>query len=212
MRDNQIILGVDYNYIINPDNQNEEFLYEIIVVLRAYEDRWRDTIIIPIYNTYKESLKRNYNFDKMFKDIKDTLNEEYKEDFKVDDIFYWWGNLGGWFMVDYHNLEESEYFRDEVPIADKDIADVFDIEDIKEMFNKNNESKMTKEQILKEIKVVKEIEKEEGTLSKKLRDSTFYNMLLYYRGKGIEPKDVDEDELLYFYDYVNVYTKRAAKP
>jgi len=39
-------------------------------------------------------------------------------------------------MVDYHNVEETEYFRDDVPIAGEDITDSFYIEDIKEMFNK----------------------------------------------------------------------------
>lgn len=209
MEENKIISGVDYNYVINPDNENEEFLYEIIIGLIDDNDEWRDAIVMPVYETYRESIKGNYDIKKMFKDIKDILNEEFKEDFKVDDVFDWCGNLGCWFMVDYHNVEETEYFRDEVPIADVDITDSFYIEDIKEMFK---ESKMTKEQILKEIEVVKEIEKEEGTLSKNLRFNTFYNMLLYYREKGIEPKDVAEDDLLYYYDYVNFYTERSANP
>lgn len=136
MDGNKIISGVDYNYVINPDNENEEFLYEIIIGLIDDNDEWRDAIVMPIYNTYKESLKGNFNFEKLFEDIKDILNEEFKEDFKVDDVFDWCGNLGCWFIVDYHNVEETAYFRDEVPIADEDITDSFYIEDIKEMFNK----------------------------------------------------------------------------
>ena len=133
MDGNNIISGVNYNYIINPDNKNEEFLYEIIIGLIG-EDRWRDTIIIPIYDTYKESLKGNYNFENILKDIKDILNEEFKEDFKIEEAFDWCSNLGCWFMVDYQNLEATEDFRDEVPIEDGDITDAFDIENIREMF------------------------------------------------------------------------------
>lgn len=133
MGGNKIISGANYNYIINPDNKNEEFLYEIIIGL-IDEDEWRDAIIMPIYNTYKESLKGNFNFEKLFEDIEDTLNEEFGEDFKIDEVFDWCSSLGCWFMVGYQNLEETEYFRDEVPIEDEDITDAFDAEDIREMF------------------------------------------------------------------------------
>lgn len=209
MNENKIISRVDYNYVINY-SKDEEFLYEIIISLIDKDNEWGDSIIVmPVYNTYRESIKGNYDLRKVFKKIKNILNEEFKEDFKVDEVFEWCTNIGCWFMVDYQNVEGTEYFRDEVPIVYEDITDSFDIEDIKEMFKK---SKMTKEQILKEIEAVKEIEKEEGTHSKKLRFNTFYNMLLYYREKGIEPKDVAEDDLLYYYDYVNFYTKRSANP
>ena len=207
MKENKIISRVDYNYVINY-SKDEEFLYEIMVGLVDNNSEWGDSIIVmPVYNTYRESIKGNSDLKKVFKKIKSILNEEFKEDFKVDEVFELCTNIGCWFIVDYHNVEGTEYFRDDVPISYEDITDSFDIEDIKEMFK---ESKMTKEQILKEIEVVKEIEKEEGTHSKKLRFNTFYNMLLYYREKGIEPKDVAEDDLLYYYDYVNFYTKRSA--
>lgn len=207
MNENKIISGVDYNYVINY-SKDEEFLYEIIISLVDNDNERGDSIIVmPVYNTYRESIKGNYDLKKVFKKIKSILNEEFKEDFKVDEVFELCTNIGCWLMVDYQNAEGTEYLRDEVPIVYEDITDSFDIEDIKEMFK---DSKMTKEQILKEIEVVKEIEKEEGTHSKKLRFNTFYNMLLYYREKGIEPKDVAEDDLLYYYDYVSFYTERVA--
>lgn len=207
MKENKIISRVDYNYVINY-SKDEGFLYEIIISLVDNDNERGDSIIVmPVYNTYKESIKGNYDLKKVFKKIKSILNEEFKEDFKVDEVLELCTNIRCWLMVDYQNVEGTEYFRDEVPISYEDITDSFDIEDIKEMFK---DSKMTKEQILKEIEAVKEIEKEEGTHSKKLRFNTFYNMLLYYREKGIEPKDVAEDDLLYYYDYVNFYTKRSA--
>ena len=134
MEENKIISGVAYNYVINPDSKDEEFLYEIIIGLIDNNNEWRDAIVMPVYETYRESLKGNYDFRKLFKKIKSILNEEFKEDFKVDEVFEWCTNIGCWFMVDYQNVEETEYFRDEVPIVYEDITDSFYIDDIKEMF------------------------------------------------------------------------------